>query len=142
MRHPSGVRTIATAAAAVLLATTLTGCGGGDKPEPKAGPTAPPTSPPATGMVQGRLVTVGGPAPGTAKPVPGTVTFQGPDGSTTRTEVDESGRFAIGLYPGSYQIRGTSPTVQDGKLECSTEKPRTTLTAGRTVTADVLCSIR
>ena len=124
-----------------ILVLALSGCGGNDS-KPKAHTPAPPTGQP-TGMLQGTLETVGGPAPaGKPKPVAGTVTITGADGSTTKAPVDESGKFAIGLYPGSYRVRGTSPLVDDGKTVCTTEQAKVDLVAGKTVTADVVCSIK
>lgn len=134
------MRTIA-ATAAVLLLTGLAGCGGTDS-KPKPNNAAPPTAAPATAMVQGRLLMVGGPAPGKGQPIAGTVTFTGPDGSVTKTQVDESGAFAIGLYPGTYTIAGTSPVFNDGKGRCITDPVKTKLAAGKTVTADVACPVK
>lgn len=134
------MKTNATAACAVLLAVALTGCGGGDTSKPKANNTAPPSAP-TTGVVRGRLLEVGGPT-NNRHPIAGTVTFKGPDGSIAKAPVDETGAFAIGLYPGRYEIRGTSPQVDNGRLPCSTASATTTLVAGKTVTADVICSIR
>lgn len=126
-----------TAIIAVALALGLAGCGGGGKPGPK-----PTLGTPTSGLVQGRLVEIGGPTPGDPRPISGTVTFKGPDGSVTKAEIDDSGHFSIGLSPGRYQIRGTSPLYNDGKATCSTDPPTTTLRAGSTVTANVVCSIR
>jgi hypothetical protein len=130
----------AAALCAVLL-LTVAGCGGGAAKQPKANTSVPPTSAPATGIVQGRLLAVGGPAPGDPRPMAGTVTFIGPDGSTAKAPVDKTGRFSIGLYPGLYRIRGSSPTFDRGAV-CSTRPASTTLIAGKTVTANVYCQMR
>lgn len=140
-RRPTSMRILKAAAAVILLAATVAGCGGSDKPAAKAGTNAPPSTAPATATVRGRLLAVGGPAPGTARPVAGTVTFTGPNGSTTKTQVDKTGRFEIGLYPGTYRIRGSSPSFNDG-APCATDPATTRLTAGTTVTADVYCQMR
>lgn len=132
---------ILTAVFAVVLAAALAGCGGSDKTEAKPGTNAPPSSAPATAVVRGRLLAVGGPAPGTPRPMSGTVTITGPDGSTTKTQVDQTGTFEIGLYPGTYRIHGSSPSFDDGAL-CSTDPPSTKLAAGKTVTANVYCQMR
>lgn len=134
------MRTIATAATVLLLAG-LAGCGGTDS-KPKPNNAAPPTAAPATAMVQGRLVMVGGTAPGKGRPISGTVTFTGADGSVTKTQVDETGTFAIGLYPGTYTIAGTSPVFNDGKGRCITDPAKTKLVAGKTVTTDVACPVK
>ncbi|MFL6159229.1 MAG: hypothetical protein ACJ72D_24350 [Marmoricola sp.] len=123
--------------ASLLLATTLTACGGSD-PEHKAGTSVPPTGQP-TGMLQGTLQMVGGMSGATPEPVPGTITIAGPGGSVTKTEVDASGRFAIGLFPGSYRVRGTSPKFNESKGTCRTSEASTKLTAGATVTIEVDC---
>lgn len=134
------MKTIAASAAAVLLAASLAGCGG-DHSTKKIDTSVPPTGQP-TGIIQGTLQLVGGPPSSKPKPIAGTVTFTGPGGSTTKAQVDESGKFAIGLYPGKYVVRGTSPLYQDGKLGCVTAEPKITVVAGKTVTADLGCSIK
>jgi ABC-type glycerol-3-phosphate transport system substrate-binding protein len=142
--RPNAMKLIATGAAALLLTATLAGCGGKEpaaKTRTTTPPTTPPTSAPATATVRGRLLAVGGPAPGDPRPMSGTVTFTGPDGSTTKTRVDKTGAYEIGLYPGRYTIQGSSPTF-DGGAPCNTSPPTTTLTAGKTTTANVYCQMR
>lgn len=126
--------------ASLLLATSLAGCGGSDgsDPKPRADTSVPPTGQP-TGMLQGTLQMVGGVSGATPEPVPGTITIAGPGGSVTKTEVDESGRFAIGLFPGSYQVRGTSPKFNGSRGTCRTSEASTRLSAGDTVTVEVDC---
>jgi hypothetical protein len=123
-----------------LLALGVAGCGGEDKPE-ASGPTAPPSALPASvGTVQGRLLMVGGPAPGAPDPVPGRLTIKG-TGSTLHADIGKDGTYAIQLAPGRYRITATSPSIDDGAMTCTTAPATTTLTAGRTVTADVVCSV-
>ena len=141
--RPTRMKTSATLAAVVAtlaLALALAGCGGSEKQKPDADTSVPPPGPTAA-MVQGTLEMVGGPAPGKPQPVAGTVTITSADGSVTKAVVDESGKYAIGLFPGRYTIRGTSPQINDGKSTCTTEKKTVTLTADKTVTADVVCSV-
>jgi len=124
-----------------VLLLALAGCGGGDDSKPSSNTSLPPTGQP-TGILQGTLQTVGGPAPGKPEPIAGTVTITGPNGSTTKAQVDGAGAFAIGLYPGRYQVRGTSPLVNDGRTACTTKDSTVTLTAGKTVTVAVTCSLK
>ena len=139
MHQTARVRT-ASLALACSLALALSGCGGGEK---KSEPdTSVPPSAPSTAMVQGTLQFSGGPAGTKPRPVAGTVLFRGPGGSTTKAEVDSSGKFAIGLYPGTYTIEGTSPQYDGGKGRCTTDPATTKLTAGKTVTANVYCQVR
>jgi hypothetical protein len=79
---------------------------------------------------------------GKPKSIAGTVVFKGPGGSTTKTQVDATGKFAIGLYPGTYTIEGSSPLYEDGKGRCVTDPATTVLKAGTTVTANVYCQIK
>ena len=146
--RPNRMRTSTTLATAVVLTLALTGCGGHEKKKPDADTSHPPTAP-TTALVQGTLQFSGGPAgptsgPAQGKPksIAGTIVFKGPNGSTTKTQVDATGKFAIGLYPGTYTIEGSSPLYEDGKGRCATDPATTTLTAGRTVTADVYCQIK
>jgi hypothetical protein len=136
MRHASGVK-IATIALCALTLGALAGCGHENPPTIKVGASAP--SPPPSGLVQGRLLAVGGPAPGKPRPLAGTISFKGPGGSTATTQVDADGKFTIELSPGSYVITGTSPSYESNKGVCSTEKPSTAITASGSATADVLC---
>ena len=139
MQHTVPVKAAALALGC-LLVLGLSGCGGSDEPE-ASGPTAPPTSPPASvGTVQGRLLMVGGPAPGTPDPVPGRLTIKGA-GSTLHADIGKDGKYAIQLAPGRYRITATSPEVDDGAMTCTTTPATTELTAGRTVTADVACAV-
>ncbi|WP_148044916.1 hypothetical protein [Nocardioides marmorisolisilvae] len=123
-----------------ILVLVLSGCGGGEKKKPDADTSIPPPGP-AAAMVRGTLEMVGGPAPGKPQPVGGTVTITSASGSVTKATVDSTGKYAIGLFPGRYTIRGTSPQINDGKTTCTTEKKTITLVALKTVTADVVCSI-
>ena len=122
------------------LGLAVAGCGGDNEPK-ITGPTAPPSSlPAAVGTVQGRLLLAGGPAPGSPVPMPGKLTIKGA-GSTLHAEIGKDGRFAIQLVPGRYRITATSPNLNDGTMVCGTRPTTTTLTAGKTVTADVVCSV-
>lgn len=125
-----------------LLAATLVGCGGSDKPEAAPDPTAPPSTLPASvGTVEGKLMMVGGPAGTKPKPIAGKLVITGSE-STVHADIGEDGAYAIQLAPGSYRITATSPGFDDGKAICVTEPADTKLLAGKTVTADVVCPVK
>ena len=122
-----------------LLAVTLTGCGGDDKPKVTE-PTAPPSSlPAAVGTVQGQLKLSGGPS-GARFPAPGKLTISG-NGSTLHADLGKDGKFAIQLAPGRYRISATSPNFYDNAATCRTSPSTTVIVAGKTVTADMVCSM-
>lgn len=124
-----------------VLSLGVVGCGGEDKPA-AAPPTAPPSTPPtALATVQGKLLMVGGPAPGVQEPAPGTLTIKRAASSVT-AEIGEDGTFAIQLPEGRYRITATSPGYLEGRGLCVTDPAETTLTAGKTVTSDVYCSMK
>jgi hypothetical protein len=136
------VKTTALALGCVL-ALGLSGCGGDDEPKPKvAEPTAPPSSLPASvGTVQGRLLLVGGPAPGAESAAPGKLRITRP-GSSVKADIGEDGTYAIQLAPGSYRITATSPKYDNSDGTCRTDPPVTVIAAGKTVTADVYCVMK
>lgn len=89
---------VVTAVASVAI---LTGCSG--RPDPHQ-------------TVTGLLVRVGGPAPGSPVPLPGTVLAQTAAGDQFTTTTDNDGRFRLSLPPGSYRLTGHSPQVMgDGQ---------------------------
>jgi len=88
-------------AGALLLALTvlsLSACGG----------VSPSPSPPQTARVQGTAMLAGGPAPGSARPLPGiTVAVHEDDrhGKIVATaKTDTSGAFEVDLPPGTYTL--------------------------------------
>jgi hypothetical protein len=89
---------------AVVLAglSILTGCGGG------------PSDPQRT--VTGLLVRVGGPAPGSPVPLPGTVVARNAAGQQFTATTGKDGRFRLSLPLGTYRMTGHSPQVKsDGQ---------------------------
>lgn len=69
------------------------------------------------GIVRGRMLYTGGPAPGHARAAtPGTVTLQGP--STVQVPVDRRGRFHVSVAGGTYHLTGHSPEYGHGKYLC------------------------
>jgi hypothetical protein len=75
-------------------------------------------STPTTGFVSGRLQTVGGPAPGTPKPIGGKVTVSGLNGKSYSAMVGADGQFLIQVPVGSYFVRGSSPLYESGGPYC------------------------
>jgi hypothetical protein len=66
----------------------------------------------ATGSVRGRLIMVGGPAPGRSVPVPGTVAAYASPKLTgrpaARVTADQNGNFVLTVPAGTYYLAGTS----------------------------------
>src|ERR1700684_4576699 len=79
--------------AAVCLACLATAC---------SGPA------PAKGTLTGHLYGVGGPAPGSPRPWPGTVTLTAP-GVHLDVSVGASGVYSVAVQPGTYTLVGHSP---------------------------------
>jgi hypothetical protein len=131
--------------AGACLAGLVAACAG---PHPAAGPAAasPPavglsaTPPPAGGTLTGHLYGVGGPAPGSPRPWPGTVTLTGP-GVHRDIQVGAAGRFSVLVPAGTYALAGRSPLYQSGAGVCRAAGPAT-VTAGHRTRADVLCQLR
>jgi hypothetical protein len=91
--------------------------------------------------VTGRFVRVGGPAPGSPVPLPGTITARSATGQTFTAAAGSNGRFKLSLPPGSYRVTGRSPLMQSGQMICdATARLRVTRDkpAGRVT---VVCSI-
>ncbi len=99
-------------------------------------------SPQADGTVTGTLEAVGGPvaspAPGTPRPLPGTITLRSPEGTTFTATATSDGTFSIGVPAGSYTATGRSPLYQSGAVDCQASGPLT-VTAGATSWVDVTC---
>ena len=69
------------------------------------------------GTIRGELVFVGGPAPGTSRPLPGVVTFRSRNGDI-QTVTTRDGSFSIDLPVGHYQVAGRSPLFQSDARVC------------------------
>jgi hypothetical protein len=94
----------------------------------------------ATGVLQGHLFGVGGPAPGLHQAWPGTVTVSGP-GLKRDIPVAADGAYSMTLAPGRYVVVGHSPRLDDGKTACQAAND-SPVSAGATATVDVLCQLR
>ena len=69
--------------------------------------------------VPGRFVRVGGPAPGSPFPLPGTITARAATGETFTATAGQDGRFKLSLPPGTYRVTGRSPLMQSGQMICA-----------------------
>jgi hypothetical protein len=96
-------------AVAVASVSILAGCSG--QPGPHQ-------------TVTGLLVRVGGPAPGSPVPLPGTVIARNTAGEQFTTTTGNDGQFQLSLPPGTYRLTGHSPQVKgDGQqLLCRAER--------------------
>ncbi len=115
----------AVAVLAVGIAV-LAGCGG---------------SPGYRQAVPGTFVRVGGPAPGSPVPLPGTSTARAVTGQTYTATAGRNGRFTLSLPPGSYHVTGRSPLMQSGQMTCAAAA-ELRVTRGKTAgPVTVVCSI-
>jgi hypothetical protein len=91
--------------------------------------------------VTGTFVRVGGPAPGSPFPLPGTITARAATGKTFTATASDDGHFRLSLPPGTYRVTGRSPLMQSGQMTCAAT---TTLRVTRGKSTDhvtVVCSI-
>ena len=95
----------------------------------------------ATGVVQGTLQAVGGPGPGTARPLKGSVTLRDSDGTVVTATVGSDGGFLARVPTGTYTVTGRSPAYENGHVDCVSSGPAT-LTVGTTIRVVVVCSER
>ena len=96
-------RVCCVTAAAVVSVSILTGCG--DQPGSHQ-------------AVTGLLVRVGGPAPGSPLPLPGTVVARNAAGGQFAATTGKNGQFQLSLPRGTYRLTGHSPQVMgDGQQE-------------------------
>ena len=103
------MRVCCVIAVAVTSVWILVGCSGQSDPHQ---------------TVTGLLVRVGGPAPGSPVPLPGTVVAQTAVGEQFTTTTGKDGRFQLSLPPGTYRLTGHSPQVMgDGQQSlCRAER--------------------
>jgi hypothetical protein len=79
-------------------------------------------SPAGQQAVSGTFMRVGGPAPGSPVPLPGTITARAATGQTFTASAGQNGRFTLSLPPGRYHVTGRSPLMQSGQTACSAEE--------------------
>ncbi len=70
------------------------------------------------GTVRGRMIFMGGPAPGAWPVSPGVVVLRG--ATAKRVAVDPRGHFQVSVDPGTYQVTGMSPKFGNGTYVCRT----------------------
>jgi hypothetical protein len=97
------------------------------------------SSGPEKGTLEGRLLMVGGPPPGTEVPVRGVVTVTNSDGDEAVMRAGEDGRFAAEVAAGRALLKGRSPNFNGGRESCF---GAVMVRAGSSVSADVLCQMR
>jgi hypothetical protein len=94
-----------------------------------------------TGVVNGTLEAVGGPGPGPARPLNGSVALRASDGTVFTATTTSDGVFSVGVPIGTYAITGRSPLYESGDADCSSSGPAT-LTVGATIHVIVVCPER
>jgi hypothetical protein len=90
------------------------------------------------GVVLGTLEAVGGPAPGTPRPLRGSITLRDSGGTAFTATAGSDGVFSVRVPPGSYTITGRSPLYDSGNVDCPSIAPAT-VTAGATIRVVVAC---
>jgi hypothetical protein len=98
-------------------------------------------SPSGEQTVHGRFVRVGGPAPGSAVPLPGSITARARNGQTFTATAGSKGRFTLSLPPGSYRVTGRSPLMQSGQMICAATRQLHVIHGKTTQPVTVVCSI-
>lgn len=95
------------------------------------------TGSPGSGTLTGHFSAVGGPAPGSMRPMRGSVTADGPGGRHVVTTASD-GSYRLTLPPGTYSVTAKVP---GGTGPCQADAP-VVITRGTTSRADVICDIR
>lgn len=143
MRPECLVRRSSLAPLVVLVAAAAVGgCSAGDRTSTSAATSARDTSggEAKTGTLTGYVVYVGGPAPGSPRPVAGgAVMFAGTERTTTA--MSDHGHFSAELEPGVYVVTATSPDYKSGRAVCEAAHP-VRVSAGRTASTHVICQVR
>ncbi len=68
--------------------------------------------------VTGVLEAVGGPAPGSPRPLSGTIYLRSESQSTVNAPAGRAGRFSVSLLAGSYTVTGRSSEYEGGHAGC------------------------
>ncbi len=74
-------------------------------------------------------------------PLPGKIEARDSAGNVFSVTVGSDGRFRLSLPPGTYQVTGTSPLIDDGKARCDAAKPVHVAKTGKAAAVLVVCSI-
>jgi hypothetical protein len=91
-----------------------------------------------TGVVRGTLEAVGGPPPGTPRPLTGSITLRDSDGTVVTAATGSDGAFSAQVPIGTYAITGRSPLYDGGNVDCPSSGP-VTVTGGATIIVVVAC---
>jgi hypothetical protein len=73
----------------------------------------------------GVLQAVGGPAPGTPRPLSGMVAITDHAGKVVTAPASSDGTFSAELPAGAYTVTGRSPLYESGAQDCRTIPPTT-----------------
>ena len=91
--------------------------------------------------VSGKFVRVGGPAPGSPFPLPGTITARTATDETFTATAGRDGRFKLSLPPGTYRVTGRSPLMQSGQMICAAKEELNVSRGQPARPVTVVCSI-
>ena len=96
------------------------------------------------GTVTGSFVAVGGPAPGSPRPLPGQVTAQNSAGHKFTVAVGKSGKFVLWLPAGLYRLTGRSPmfSVNGAEGTCAADQPVRVRAGKKTLGVEVVCPLK
>jgi hypothetical protein len=95
---------------------------------------------PPTGIIDGTLEAVGGGAPGSPRPLSGSITLRNSDGTVLTATAGSDGAFVVRVPIGRYTITGRSPRYDGGGTDCYSGEPATVTGADETVHVTVACS--
>lgn len=101
--------------------------------------------PAASVMLSGTLDWVGGPAPGSPVPHPGTIHVVSADDAIDQTvRTDAHGRWRVLVPPGAYTVSGTSPGYRSaaGSYDACSTTGTVLAQAGQTTAVTVTCQLR
>jgi hypothetical protein len=104
-------------------------------------PTFTRTSALGTGVVVGALEAVGGPAPGTPRPLSGSITLRDSVGTVFTGTAGSDGLFSVRVPPGVYTVTGRSPLYNSGTVDCQSVGS-VTVAARTTIRVVVMCQER
>jgi photosystem II stability/assembly factor-like uncharacterized protein len=97
-------------------------------------------SAPQSGLIDGTLEAVGGAAPGTPRPLSGSITLRNSDGRVFTATAGSGGVFTVRVPIGTYTVTGRSPLYDSGSANCYSGGPATVTGAGETIHVIVACS--
>jgi hypothetical protein len=104
----------------------------------RSGATTSPAEIAGYGRILGTLEAVGGPAPGTPRPLRGSITLRNSSGTAFTATAGSDGAFSVRIPPGPYTVIGRSPLYDSGIADCQPIEP-VTVVAGTTIRVVVAC---